>query len=327
VTGAGPWLCTGISWRGGRPALTMTDRDGREVSRALVLDAWFGVHIAGPRMCVGVRRHDVRACPFRTSLPPTARLVQCDACAAADPGRMLARDAIVDDRRFRLYLASFGNGPLKVGISAAERGSERLLEQGALAFTWLAEGPHLAIRATEATVSGARIATERRRRDSKIAGWWHPDTAADRRDTLLTAAQRAQSLRTWPVSADPVEPSVVDHVEVYGLNRLHTPPGQLPGQVPGQVPGELEDIDVIDHLSDGAQVAGQVRAVIGTELVLHGGGHHASDRLLILGGRTLAGWSIAPATAPSDVPSGHPVGFTVKAVRHGAAGSAEPTLF
>ncbi|MGH3998843.1 MAG: hypothetical protein ACRDTJ_15465 [Pseudonocardiaceae bacterium] len=46
-------------------------------------------------------------------------------------------------------MATFGADALKVGISAVERGDERLLEQGALAFTWIAQGSHRIIRAAD----------------------------------------------------------------------------------------------------------------------------------------------------------------------------------
>lgn len=289
----------------------MTDAGGREASRPVVLGERFGVHISGARVCVGVRRHvaggSVRGCPFQARLPATGAGAQCDACAAADPGRMLARDATVDPRPFRLYLACFGKGPLKVGISAAERGSERLLEQGALAFTWLAEGTHPTIRATEAAVSGAGIAVERRRRDSKPAGWWHPGTAAERRDTLLTAAQKAHSLGTWPTGAQPVLPTVVDQLGLFGLG-----PAAGPAAGTGPLPRQLDDID---QLREGAHVVGRVRAVAGTEVLLD----HA-DQTLVLGGRTLAGWPISPTTSAV---SG---GYSIKPIRD-IAGPAEPALF
>lgn len=271
------WTCTGVSWRGGRPSVTMTDASGREASRPLLVGERFGVHVTGARFCVGVRRGDRRSCPFRAHLPATSRGIQCDACAAADPGRLLARDATVDHRRFRLYLACFGSGPLKVGISAFERDTERLQEQGALAFTWLAEGTHPAIRAAERVVSGAGIAVERRRRSSKLAGWWQAGTAAARLDMLLTAAQEAHSLDTWPSDPQRVPPEVVDHVGTFGLGTEARP-----------LPRQLCDIT---HLREGATVVGQVRAVVGAEVLLD-----YANRTLILSGRRLAGWRIEPTT-------------------------------
>jgi hypothetical protein len=77
--------------------------------------------------------------PFGHPIPPPATRSQCDPCESADPGTMLARNATLDDgREYALYLAWFGPDLTKVGLTATERGTDRLAEQGALAFTWLA---------------------------------------------------------------------------------------------------------------------------------------------------------------------------------------------
>ncbi|CAM5506203.1 hypothetical protein SMICM304S_07997 [Streptomyces microflavus] len=62
---------------------------------------------------------------------------------AAGRAHSVAADTLLDDpRTYRVYLAWFGPGMVKVGITREERGAARLREQGAVAFTWLGRGPH-----------------------------------------------------------------------------------------------------------------------------------------------------------------------------------------
>lgn len=113
------WTCTGVSWRGGRPSLTMVDANGHELSHVLRQGEPFRLRTTGPRRCIGLWRGNIRTCPFEAPIAETGRGSQCEACATADPGRALARDAAVDGRDFRLYLAAFGTDTFKVGISAS----------------------------------------------------------------------------------------------------------------------------------------------------------------------------------------------------------------
>lgn len=287
------WTCTGVSWRGGHPALTMTDASGAELARPLRYGEPFGVAITGPRRCIGIWRGQTRSCPFASLMDAGPSAAQCSACAAADPGRMLARDATVDPREFRLYLATFGTGVLKVGITAFDRGAERLLEQGAIAFTWLAQGSHPAIRAAEAAVAGAGMATERPRRSAKLTGWWHHGGHAQRRDALATVAAAAHHLPTWPSEVLRAVVDVVDHADLYGLDDLP------------------DCVDDLDQVAPGAVLTGRVRAVIGAEILLdHPGGPGSAPTCgLVVSGRRLAGWPIAPASGPAG-------GYTTQPLPH-----------
>lgn len=287
------WTCTGVSWRGGQPALTMSDASDGELSRPLRYGEPFGVEITGPRRCIGIWRGDVRSCPIDSTIDPAHGTAQCPTCATAAPGRMLARDATIDPREFRLYLATFGAGVLKVGITAVDRGAERLLEQGALAFTWLAQGSHPAIRTVETAVAAAGMATERPRRSTKLAAWWQPGEQAQRRDALATVASAAHRLPTWPTEVRRTVVDVVDHADLYGL-------GDLP-----------DHIDDLDQLAPAAVLTGRIRAVIGPEILLdHPDGlRSAPDHGLIVSGRRVAGWPIAPARAAGS-------GYTTRPVQH-----------
>ena len=303
------WTCTGVSWRGGRPSLTMIDADGHELSHALQHGEQLGLRTTGPRRCIGLWRGNIRSCPFDAPISATGSSSQCDACAAADPGRALARDATVDDRDFRLYLAAFSTDTLKVGISAHERGPERLLEQGALSFTWLVQGSHRVIRAAETAIADAGLAPERRRRATKIAGWHTPGSSEERRVALEKVATAAQELPGWPMLAKHTPVEVVDQADLFGLANL---------------PDQLDDVD---ELGTGAVLAGRVRSVIGTELVLDQPTNNDGTRGLLLSGRMLAGWPITPATG---LPGADPVGYRTRPVQAPAEQDADaehPALF
>jgi len=289
----------------------MTDTDGLERAHHLVRGGRLAIGVAGQRRCVGLRRGTARGCPFDAAVPAAGRDAQCAACAAADPGRVLARDGVVDPRTFRLYLAAFGSGPLKVGISAVDRGSTRLLEQGALAFNWIAQGPHTAIRAAESMVSTAGIATERRRREGKLTGWWQPGTPRQRVDDLLAATSRAHRLPTWPTDAQQLPPDVVDHVDIFGLRAL---------------PDHLYDIE---QIRDGATIIGQLLAVVGTELLLRPANEvSGADEVLVVSGKVLAGWPVSRADTAAGIAAG---GYNTIPVRNVADrvsdDAAQRTLF
>src|SRR5690606_41839281 len=76
--------------------------------------------------------------------------------ARLDRAHSVAADTLADDPRpYRVYLAWFGPGMVKVGITAAARGPVRLLEQGAVCFSWLGTGPLMAARRTEELLRAA----------------------------------------------------------------------------------------------------------------------------------------------------------------------------
>jgi hypothetical protein len=233
-TEAGPH-CTGIVWHRGHPHLSTT---GNHEFEPLTLGSALGLQVSAQRSCVGAwQRRGRRPCPFRDPIGADATDAQCRACAAADLGRAFARDAVLDSRRFHLYLAWFGPGMVKVGICATDRGLNRLHEQGALASAWLASGNHAPIRQMEIAIAAAGIAVERFRHLTKTRAWWNRSTAQQRRDELLEAHVRAQAHGNWPDVLRREPAVVVDHVATYGLTELpgsRRPSCVFAGQSSGQ---------------------------------------------------------------------------------------------
>jgi hypothetical protein len=189
---------------------------------------------------------------------------------------MLARNATLDDgREYALYLAWFGPGLTKVGLTATERGTDRLAEQGALAFSRLARGHLPAVRAAEQRISASGLAPERRQRRVKLATWWRLPDRTQRRDELRAAYQQIIDTVPWPPGLDRVACAVVDQVELFGLDAL---------------PDSCQEITA---LTSGAVLRGTVRCAIGRDLLLD-----TPDGLLLADTRLLAGWPLHPTTAP-----------------------------
>ncbi len=249
-----------LAWDGGRrSALTW----GKRVA--------FGVAEGGARTCVGARGH---ACPTGAAVSGRSTGARCEECARLDRAHSVAADTIADDPRpYHVYLAWFGPGMVKVGITAEERGSARLLEQGAVCFSWLGVGPLMAARRTEELLRAAlgvpdRIPYVEKR--AVRAGL--PEAAADRAVEVAELHARALALPAWPESLVREPLRVVDHVEVFGLAGLPVAVGEV---------GELVA---------GGVVSGELVAAAGPDLHLATGGG-----VVVLDTRLMSGWGLVPA--------------------------------
>ncbi|CAL9489008.1 hypothetical protein SUDANB70_03202 [Streptomyces sp. enrichment culture] len=269
-----------LVWDGGRrSALTW----GKRVA--------FAVAEGGGRTCVGARGH---RCPLGAAVPARSTGARCEECARLDRARSVAADTLADDPRpYRVYLAWFGPGMVKVGITAAARGPARLLEQGAVCFTWLGTGPLMAARRTEELLRAALRVPDRipyaARRAVRGA---LPGTEEERAAELADLHGRAAGLDGWPESLgrEPFRP--VDHAGVFGL----------PG-TPGAV-GEVSE------LVAGGAVAGELVAAAGPDLHLVPADGRGA---VVLDTRLLTGWGLVPGGGRTfDVP--------VRDVRGGGAG-------
>ncbi|MFE1790791.1 DUF2797 domain-containing protein [Streptomyces sp. NPDC059525] len=277
---AAGWQCTGISWSGGRPAIGWYGLGRGERGSPLTYGQRLAFVAGGERHCLGVRRAGKRTpCPAGRTVPGRAGSAQCPECAGLDRSFSVAADTnAADPRPYRVYLAWFGPGMVKVGITAEERGSVRLLEQGAVTWTWLGRGPLMAARRTEELLRAAlgvpdRIAYARKR--AVRAGL---PAEAERAREVAELYARAAALEGWPESLERLGCVVTDHAGPFGLAGLPVP------------------ARVVRELVPGAGVVGVLVGAAGPDL-------HFADGLVV-DTRLLAGWELgaAPAGAVTDAP-------------------------
>ncbi|MFE7235584.1 DUF2797 domain-containing protein [Streptomyces sp. NPDC001231] len=270
------WKCSGLRWSADGPVLVWDG--GRSSALPRGKRVAFEVAEGGVRTCVGARGH---VCPVRAAVPGRSAGARCEECARLERAHSVAADTIADDPRlYHVYLAWFGPGMVKAGITAVERGSARLLEQGAVCFSWLGAGPLMAARRTEELLRAAlgvpdRIPyAEKRAVRSAL-----PVTEEERVAEIEAMHARASALGGWPetLEREPFRP--VDHAGIFGLAGLPTAVGEVTELVAGGV------------------VSGELVAAAGPDLHLAAGGG-----VVVLDTRLMAGWGLRPAQS---------VGFTV----------------
>ncbi|MFJ7900415.1 DUF2797 domain-containing protein [Streptomyces sp. NPDC096198] len=262
------WRCAGLSWRGGGPVLRWEGgrRSGLERGRRVA----FAVPAGSARTCVGARGND---CPLRAGVSGRSTGARCEECARLDRAHSVAADTAADDPRpYRVYLAWFGPGMVKVGITAAERESARLLEQGAVCFSWLGCGPLMAARRTEELLRAALGVPDRIPYADKRAVRAALPPAGERAAEVAELHARAVALAGWPESLERAPFRAVDHGEVFGL--------AWPVRIDG----------VVSELVPGGAVSGELLAVAGPDL------HLATGRgVVVLDSRLIGGWELTGA--------------------------------
>ncbi|MCF1648000.1 DUF2797 domain-containing protein [Streptomyces indiaensis] len=278
------WRCSGLRWSADGPVLVWDG--GRRSALTWGKRVAFGVAEGGVRGCVGARGH---ACPLGAAVPGRGTGARCEECARLDRAHSVAADTFADDPRpYHVYLAWFGPGMVKVGITARERGSARLLEQGAVCFTWLGVGPLMAARRTEELLRAAlRVPDRIPYAEKRAVRAALPGDAADRAREVAALYERAVALPAWPESLVREPLRVVDHVGVFGL---------------AGVPVAVGDVS---ELVAGGAVGGELVAAAGPDLHLATGGG-----VVVLDTRLMPGWGLVPATGDE---------LTVPVRRHGEA--------
>ncbi|MGW5427596.1 DUF2797 domain-containing protein [Streptomyces sp. NPDC004059] len=262
------WKCTGLRWSPDGPVLVWDG--GRRSALPWGKRVAFAVPEGSARHCVGARGH---ACPVGAVVPARSTGARCEECARLDRAHSVAADTIADDPRpYRVYLAWFGPGMVKVGITAVERGSARLLEQGAVCFSWLGAGPLMAARRTEELLRAALQVPDRipyaEKRAVRSA---LPGTEEERAAQVRELHARAVALSGWPESLRPEPCEITDHMGVFGLAGASSAFGEVAELVPGGgVGGELVAAAGPDlHLAVGERgvVVLDTRLMTGWELV------------------------------------------------------------
>ncbi|MGW8970374.1 DUF2797 domain-containing protein [Streptomyces platensis] len=257
------WRCTGPRWSGGGPGPGPAGRFGQRLgwycaergeARVSLLPAGKRLAFAarGERLCLGVwRAGRWIVCPYGAVLDGASARDQCARCAQLDRSRSVAADTMADDPRpYGVYLAYFGPGLLKVGITAAERGPARLVEQGAVAYAWLGRGPLMAARRAEALLGSALAVPDRFTKAAKRAARGALPPVSERAAELAQLHRKARKLAGWPETLEPVEFACADHSELFGLDRI---------------PGEVTELG---GMAAGAEVVGEVLTGVGADVYL-----------------------------------------------------------
>ncbi|MCT9005445.1 DUF2797 domain-containing protein [Streptomyces sp. NPDC054766] len=259
------WTCSGLRWSGDGPVLVWGGGRGSPLVPGRRVA--FGVVDGSARTCVGARGH---ACPVRAVVSPRGTGARCEECARLDRAHSVAADTLADDPRpYNVYLAWFGPGLVKVGITRVERGSARLLEQGAVTFSRLGQGPLMAARRAEELLRAALKVPDRIPYADKRAVRAALPGPEERVAEIRELHARVGDLDGWPESLRraPFEP--VDHTEVFGLAGL--PPAR----------------GVVRELVAGGSIDGELCGAAGPDLHLRTG-----SGVVVLDTRLMTGWDL-----------------------------------
>lgn len=233
------------------------------------------------------------ACPVGAVVAGRSVGARCEECGRLDRAHSVAADTIADDLRpYSVYLAWFGPGMVKVGITAVERGSARLLEQGAVVFSRLGRGPLMAARRSEELLRTVLGVPDRIPYDAKRAVRSVLPDAEVRAAEVRELHARAVGLGGWPESLERMPFEAVDHAGAFGLGGL--PPAW----------------GVVSELVAGGAVSGELVAAAGPDL------HLATERgIVVLDTRLMTGWELtaAPAAPASAAAPTAPIAPTAPA--------------
>jgi hypothetical protein len=286
----GGWLCAGLSWSETGPGWRWLHprHGGRRSPLALGGPVALSPAPGTARRCVGVWRSGRwTPCPAAAPVPAAGTRGQCPACAALDRTYSVAADTATDDPRpYRVYLAWFGPGRCKVGITGEHRGAARLLGQGAVCFTFLARGPLGGARRAEAVLGAALGLPDRVSGAAKRAARTALPPPETRTAELRARYDAALGVPEWRDTLTALPFALVDQTAAFGLS-------------PGDPPPTRE----VTALLPGTVLRGTVAAVAGADLHVRVAGHADADaphaETVLLDTRLTAGWTFT--TPPSPV--------------------------
>ncbi|MER6411675.1 DUF2797 domain-containing protein [Streptomyces humidus] len=264
------WKCSGLRWSAQGPVLAW---DGGRLSPLSWGKRVSFAAAAGVRSCVGARGYP---CPLRAGVSGRSAGARCEECARLDRAHSVAADGIADDPRpYHVYLAWFGPGLVKVGITAVGRGSARLLEQGAVCFTWLGAGPLMAARRTEELLRAAlRVPDRIPYAEKRAVRAALPEKEEERAAELSVVYEKAVQLGGWPETLTREPFRSVDHVRAFGL---------------ADAPAALGEVR---ELVAGGSLSGELVAAAGPDLHLA-----AQDGVVVLDTRLMRGWDLVPSAS------------------------------
>ncbi len=260
----------------------------------LAYGAGLGFRAVGERHCVGARGN---VCPLGAVVPGRSTGGRCAECARLDRAHSVAADTMADDpRTYRVYLAWFGPGLVKVGITGEERGAARLREQGAVAFSWLGRGPLMAARRTEEVLRAAlgvpdRIPYARKRVERGTSRHGRAGRRGGRAVRDAGGGARRAGLARVVGAAAPRSRRSGGDFRADRAPEAEAESGPEPVPLPVSLP-----VRAVRELVDGGVVAGRLVAAAGPDLHLAvaGGG------VVVLDTRLITGWDLA-AESGSDV--------------------------
>ncbi|CAM5227231.1 DUF2797 domain-containing protein [Streptomyces badius] len=281
----GGWWCAGVRWPREVPELGWS-RGGRRRVSVLAYGAGLGFRAVGERHCVGARGN---VCPLGAVVPGRSTGGRCAECARLDRAHSVAADTMADaPRTYRAYLAWFGPGMVKVGITGEERGAARLREQGAVVFSWLGRGPLMAARRTEEVLRAALGVPDRIPYAKKRAVRGQLPGPEERARAVAELYARAAALegRGWPESLERLPLEVVDQMGIFGLDRA--PESTSAPESASVSESASGPVRAVRELVDGGVVAGRLVAAAGPDLHLAvaGGG------VVVLDTRLITGWDL-----------------------------------
>ncbi|WP_329614968.1 DUF2797 domain-containing protein [Streptomyces brevispora] len=286
------WQCTGLRWPEERGGPVLGWRKGREVrGSALAYGTEFGFRAEGVRGCSGARGN---VCPVGAVVAARSTGGRCPECGRLDRAYSVAADTIPDDpRTYRVYLAWFGPGLVKVGITGEERGAARLREQGAVVFSWLGRGPLMAARRAEELLRAALGVPDRIPYARKRAVRADLPGAAERAGEVAELYGRAVALDGggWPEALERLPFEAVDHAGIFGIGG-----GGGGGERAGGG-GPVGVVRAVTGLVGGGSVAGRLVAAAGPDLHLETG----ADGVVVVDTRLMTGWALAAAGPDAGV--------------------------
>ncbi len=294
------WQCTGLRWPEERGGPVLGWRKGREVrGSVLVYGSAFGFRAEGVRCCAGARGN---VCPVGAVVPARSTGGRCPECGRLDRAHSVAADTIPDDpRTYRVYLAWFGPGMVKVGITAEERGAARLREQGAVVFSWLGRGPLMAARRAEELLRAALGVPDRIPYARKRAVRAQLPGAEERAGEVAELYGRAVALDGggWPEALERLPFEAVDHAEIFGIGAGGDGAGGDDAGIFGTGTGAGAGgvMRVVTGLVGGGVVAGRLVAAAGPDLRLETG----AGGVVVVDTRLMTGWALAAAGPEAGV--------------------------